>query len=87
MRYAGKDTPNNRLMKPNATILTPIMTVSRISSIPASRFYTHWINADPSRLEAVAALAELSLSSLDFAPLLQNETDAGIPLQIGRAHV
>ena len=80
MRYAGKDTPNNRLMKPNATILTPIMTVSRISSIPASRFYTHWINADPSRLETVAALARLSLSSLDFAPLLQNETDAGIPL-------
>ncbi len=58
----------------------PAMTVSRISSIPASRFYTHWVNAEPSRAKAAATLSKLSLSSLDFAPLLQNETDAGTPL-------
>jgi [glutamine synthetase] adenylyltransferase / [glutamine synthetase]-adenylyl-L-tyrosine phosphorylase len=56
------------------------MTVSRIPSIRGSRFYTHWLNADPSRNAMVASLAELSLSTLDFAYVLQKEIDAGFPL-------
>ncbi|MEA5097248.1 MAG: bifunctional [glutamate--ammonia ligase]-adenylyl-L-tyrosine phosphorylase/[glutamate--ammonia-ligase] adenylyltransferase [Burkholderiaceae bacterium] len=56
------------------------MIRSLLSSQQASRFYLHWINADPSRAEMVASLAGLSASSLNFAVLLQNETDAGHPL-------
>ena len=45
-----------------------------------SRFYTLWTNAAPERAGRVAELARLSLSSADFARLLQNETAAGLPL-------
>lgn len=56
------------------------MTRSLLDSSHASRFYRNWINADPVRTEKVVLLARLSLGSIDFAPLLQNETDAGYPL-------
>ncbi len=56
------------------------MIKSRISSATASRFFTHWVNADPVRARKVESLAELSLASADFAHLLQVETDAGLPL-------
>ena len=56
------------------------MTVSRIASIPASRFYTHWLNADPARNSMVTSMSGLSLSLLDFSQVLQNETDAGFSL-------
>ncbi|RJX33447.1 MAG: bifunctional [glutamate--ammonia ligase]-adenylyl-L-tyrosine phosphorylase/[glutamate--ammonia-ligase] adenylyltransferase [Oxalobacter sp.] len=56
------------------------MTSSRISAKEASRFYTHWLNADPSRGVQIAHLAELSLASLNFGSLLQKEIDQGLPL-------
>ena len=56
------------------------MTSPRISSSQASRFYTHWLNADPTRQERIAEIAGLCLSELDFAALLQKETAAGFPL-------
>lgn len=56
------------------------MTVSCISATDASRFYTHWLNADPSRRESVAALSGLCLSTIDFTQLLQRETATGLPL-------
>lgn len=56
------------------------MTVSRIPGASASRFYTHWLNADPARSGIVASLTGLSLSLLDFSQVLQKETDAGFPL-------
>ncbi len=55
------------------------MTRSLLHSPQASRFYLHWINADQARQQQVASLAGLSASLLDFAALLQNETDAGYP--------
>jgi glutamate-ammonia-ligase adenylyltransferase len=45
----------------------------------ASRFYQHWIDADPGRPAKVAKLAGLSLSPAVFPQLLQNETSAGLP--------
>ena len=56
------------------------MTLSLLASTQASRFFLHWCNADPARAQQVASLAGLSASALDFAPLLQKETDAGFPL-------
>jgi len=56
------------------------MTVSRLPSTSASRFYAHWLNADPARSAMVASLSGLSLSQLDFSQVLQTETDAGLPL-------
>ncbi len=56
------------------------MIASRISATEASRFYTHWLNADPARKAQVANLTGLCLSAIDFGALLQRETAAGLPL-------
>ncbi|HEV2609052.1 MAG TPA: bifunctional [glutamate--ammonia ligase]-adenylyl-L-tyrosine phosphorylase/[glutamate--ammonia-ligase] adenylyltransferase, partial [Noviherbaspirillum sp.] len=45
-----------------------------------SRFYARWLAADPARADMVAGLAGLSMSTTDFARLLQTETAAGMPL-------
>jgi glutamate-ammonia-ligase adenylyltransferase len=53
---------------------------SLLTSHAASRFFTHWVNADPARAGLVQDLARLSLSAADFARILQNETSTGAPL-------
>ncbi|MFC3106928.1 bifunctional [glutamate--ammonia ligase]-adenylyl-L-tyrosine phosphorylase/[glutamate--ammonia-ligase] adenylyltransferase [Undibacterium arcticum] len=55
------------------------MIRSLLSSIVASRFQARWLNADPARADQLATLAGLSLSTVDFAVLLQKEIDAGLP--------
>ncbi|CAL61046.1 Glutamate-ammonia-ligase adenylyltransferase ([Glutamate--ammonia-ligase] adenylyltransferase) (Glutamine-synthetase adenylyltransferase) [Herminiimonas arsenicoxydans] len=56
--------------------------MTNLSSTPitASRFYTRWLNADASRAQRVAEVGKLSLNSVIFGELLQNETDAGASL-------
>jgi glutamate-ammonia-ligase adenylyltransferase len=54
-----------------------------LTSPLASRFYQHWVNADPGRAAQVADLAGLSLSPAVFSQILQNDTSRGLPL--GRA--
>jgi [glutamine synthetase] adenylyltransferase / [glutamine synthetase]-adenylyl-L-tyrosine phosphorylase len=56
------------------------MTQSLLTSNVASRFYSRWTGAQPDRPGKVASLAELSLSSVNFAHVLQKDTDAGLPL-------
>jgi [glutamine synthetase] adenylyltransferase / [glutamine synthetase]-adenylyl-L-tyrosine phosphorylase len=53
---------------------------SLLTSHAASRFLTHWVNADQARAGLVQDLARLSLSPADFARILQNETSAGATL-------
>ncbi|MDB5838884.1 MAG: glnE [Herminiimonas sp.] len=60
--------------------LSSMTTNFLLTALSSSRFYTHWINADPARAEKIAGLAGLSLSPAVFSRLLQNETDTGIPL-------
>lgn len=58
------------------------------SSASASRFFQRWLGADPTRAERLAALAELSLSSLDFGAALEREAGSGpngARLPLGRA--
>lgn len=71
LRYAGEEPQN---------LKDQSMTASRLPALAASRFYQHWLNADPDRSRRVASLAALSLAEADFAGLLQKETDAGLPL-------
>jgi glutamate-ammonia-ligase adenylyltransferase len=47
------------------------------SPASASRFLQRWLGADPARAGRLAALAELSLSSLDFGAALEAESSAG----------
>ncbi|MGH8806574.1 MAG: bifunctional [glutamate--ammonia ligase]-adenylyl-L-tyrosine phosphorylase/[glutamate--ammonia-ligase] adenylyltransferase, partial [Noviherbaspirillum sp.] len=56
------------------------MTQSHLTSKLASRFYARWLNADPAREGMVTELAGLSVTPASFARLLQNETEAGMPL-------
>ncbi|MES2933415.1 MAG: bifunctional [glutamate--ammonia ligase]-adenylyl-L-tyrosine phosphorylase/[glutamate--ammonia-ligase] adenylyltransferase [Pseudomonadota bacterium] len=52
-----------------------------ISTIPtevASHFYARWRNADPARQQKIDALASASLSKLDFAALLQQESEVAL---------
>lgn len=56
------------------------MTISLLSSTAASRFYARWQNADPQRPALLASVAQLSLNRSSFVRLLQNDTDAGLPL-------
>jgi glutamate-ammonia-ligase adenylyltransferase len=59
-----------------------------LTSPLASRFYQHWLNADPARAGKVTDLASklgenpsgLSLSPAVFDQILQNETSVGLPL-------
>jgi glutamate-ammonia-ligase adenylyltransferase len=53
---------------------------SNLTSNIASRFYARWLAADPARADMVAGLAGLSMSTPEFARLLQTETAAGMPL-------
>jgi glutamate-ammonia-ligase adenylyltransferase len=58
------------------------------SPASASRFLQRWLGADPARAGRLAALAELSLSSLDFGAALELESTAsqsGNRLPLGRA--
>ncbi|CAH0168541.1 Bifunctional glutamine synthetase adenylyltransferase/adenylyl-removing enzyme [Massilia sp. Bi118] len=58
------------------------------SAASASRFLQRWLGADPARAGRLAALAELSLSSLDFGAALELESTAshsGSRLPLGRA--
>ncbi|MGO4477607.1 bifunctional [glutamate--ammonia ligase]-adenylyl-L-tyrosine phosphorylase/[glutamate--ammonia-ligase] adenylyltransferase [Massilia sp. 2TAF26] len=58
------------------------------SPASASRFFQRWLGADATRAERLAALAELSLSSLDFGAALEREASAGpngARLPLGRA--
>ncbi|MFC5550812.1 bifunctional [glutamate--ammonia ligase]-adenylyl-L-tyrosine phosphorylase/[glutamate--ammonia-ligase] adenylyltransferase [Massilia aerilata] len=58
------------------------------SPASASRFLQRWLGADPARAGRLAALAELSLSSLDFGAALALESAAsqsGNRLPLGRA--
>jgi glutamate-ammonia-ligase adenylyltransferase len=58
------------------------------SPASASRFLQRWLGADPARAGRLAALARLSLSSLDFGAALEAESDAapnGNRLPLGRA--
>jgi glutamate-ammonia-ligase adenylyltransferase len=68
---AGKK-PKMQASRP--TLLFPLTTPL------ASRFYQHWVNADPARAARVAELAGLSLSPAAFADILQTETSSGLPL-------
>ena len=58
------------------------------SAASASRFLQRWLGADPARAGRLAAMAELSLSSLDFGAALEAEA-ASLPngnrLPLGRA--
>lgn len=56
------------------------MTNIPLPPIAASRFFTRWIAADETRAQQVAELGKLSLNPAVFAQILQNETDAGVPL-------
>jgi [glutamine synthetase] adenylyltransferase / [glutamine synthetase]-adenylyl-L-tyrosine phosphorylase len=56
------------------------MTHSLLTCNVASRFYARWTGAQPDRPGKVASLAGLSLSGVNFAHVLQNDTDAGLPL-------
>lgn len=62
------------------TFIPDIVTQSLLTSNIASRFYSRWINAEPARAGMVMELAELSITPVIFARLLQNEIDAGMPL-------
>jgi glutamate-ammonia-ligase adenylyltransferase len=58
------------------------------SPASASRFLQRWLGADPARAGRLAALAELSLSSLDFGAALDAESTPspnGARLPLGRA--
>ncbi|WP_082439423.1 MULTISPECIES: bifunctional [glutamate--ammonia ligase]-adenylyl-L-tyrosine phosphorylase/[glutamate--ammonia-ligase] adenylyltransferase [unclassified Massilia] len=58
------------------------------SPASASRFYQRWLGADPARAGQLAAMAELSLSSLDFGAALEVQASAGPNgnrLPLGRA--
>ena len=58
------------------------------SPASASRFLQRWLGADPARAGRLAALAKLSLSSLDFGAALDAESTAsahGAKLPLGRA--
>lgn len=58
------------------------------SAASASRFLQRWLGADPARAGRLAAMAELSLSSLDFGAALEAESAApadGSRLPLGRA--
>jgi glutamate-ammonia-ligase adenylyltransferase len=58
------------------------------SPASASRFLQRWLGADPARAGRLAALAELSLSSLDFGAALDAESTLGPhggKLPLGRA--
>jgi glutamate-ammonia-ligase adenylyltransferase len=58
------------------------------SPASASRFLQRWLGADPARAGRLAALAELSLSSLDFGAALDAESTLGLhggKLPLGRA--
>ncbi|MDR0933837.1 MAG: bifunctional [glutamate--ammonia ligase]-adenylyl-L-tyrosine phosphorylase/[glutamate--ammonia-ligase] adenylyltransferase, partial [Burkholderiaceae bacterium] len=57
------------------------MTTSLLPAETASRFYTHWLNADQhTRQQQVLELSQDNLSATDFPALLQNETAAGFTL-------
>jgi glutamate-ammonia-ligase adenylyltransferase len=58
------------------------------SPASASRFLQRWLGADPARAGRLAALAELSLASLDFGAALEAESSLGpngARLPLGRA--
>jgi glutamate-ammonia-ligase adenylyltransferase len=58
------------------------------SPASASRFLQRWLGADPARAGRLAAMAELSLSSLDFGAALEAESSHGPhgeKLALGRA--
>jgi glutamate-ammonia-ligase adenylyltransferase len=58
------------------------------SPASASRFLQRWLGADPARAGRLAAMAELSLSSLDFGAALEAESSTGpdgTRLPLGRA--
>jgi len=58
------------------------------SAASASRFLQRWLGADPARAGRLAAMAELSLSSLDFGAALEAEAAAlpnGARLPLDRA--
>jgi glutamate-ammonia-ligase adenylyltransferase len=48
--------------------------------MPASRFFTRWVNVDASRADMVRHFAGLSLSPAIFAQILQKDTAAHLPL-------
>ncbi|HJU71406.1 MAG TPA: bifunctional [glutamate--ammonia ligase]-adenylyl-L-tyrosine phosphorylase/[glutamate--ammonia-ligase] adenylyltransferase [Paucimonas sp.] len=56
------------------------MTRSSLTSMVASRFYRHWANADATRADMVANLAESSLHRAIFAEIVQKEAAKGMPL-------
>ena len=56
------------------------MTISLLSSEQASRFYRHWLEADPARRNAVDEVAELSVTPAALSALLQTEINQGMPL-------
>jgi glutamate-ammonia-ligase adenylyltransferase len=49
----------------------------------ASRFYQRWLDADPARAAQVAQLAQLSLASLDFGAVLEQQMAGKLPLVRG----
>src|SRR3569623_573052 len=65
--------------RPTIPVL-PILSISALTSMIASRLCQRWINAEADRDGKVAELARLSLSQPVFAQVLQTETDAGMPL-------
>lgn len=65
--------------KPKIPFLS-LMTQLPLTPVVTSRFYQRWIDADASRAAMVAELAGLSLNTAVFSQVLQNETDAGMPL-------
>ena len=56
------------------------MINSLLTSHAASRFVARWIDSEPGRAGLVQDLARLSLSTADFARILQNEMERGTPL-------
>ena len=56
------------------------MTQSTLTSLLASRFYRRWLAADPLRADSVQTLARLSLTTANFAHILQKDIDQGLAL-------
>ena len=56
------------------------MTQSTLTSLLASRFYRRWLAADTLRADSVQMLARLSLTTANFAEILQKDIDQGLPL-------
>ncbi len=56
------------------------MIHSSLTVDAASRFYRCWVNADPARHQVLTSVAELSLTPVDFADILQKESASGASL-------